>query len=116
MAETRRRGKLEPVGSLVGDLLRRLGLDRRLREHQAVTAWEEVVGEAIAQHARSVEIRNGVLFVEVDSSVWMQELGLLRESIVARLNAHLGAALVGRVVLTMEREPQGFPHRGEENE
>lgn len=116
MAETRPRGKLEPVGSLVERLLHSLGLDHRLREHQAITVWEDVVGEAIAQHARPVEIRNGVLFVEVDSSVWMQELGLLRESIAARLNAHLGAALVGRVVLTVEREPRAFPHRGEEHE
>jgi predicted nucleic acid-binding Zn ribbon protein len=118
MSEARRKGKFEPLGSLVGDLLRSLGLERRLREQGAVEAWEAVVGEAIAQHARASSIRDGVLFVEVDSSVWMQELALLRERIAERLNDHLGAAIVRRIVLAVERAPHagGAAPEGEENE
>ena len=118
MARARPRGKLEPVGSLVGALLQSLGLDRRLREQRAVAAWDAVVGAAIAQHARATGIRAGVLFVEVDSSVWMQELGLLRESIAARLNAHIDAPIVRRIVLTVERAPteHGSAPQGDEND
>src|SRR5262245_39948703 len=90
----RGRGELEPVGALLDGLLRRLGLDRRLAEWRAVEAWPQVVGAAIAAQSRAVAVRDGVLFVDVTSDVWMQELGLLRESIAERLNAHLGAPLV----------------------
>jgi predicted nucleic acid-binding Zn ribbon protein len=97
--------QLEAVGPLVRRLLRQLGLERRLEEQRAVEAWPGVVGLAIAEQARAVGIREGVLFVDVASSVWMQELALLRDGIAARLNAHLGAPLVQRIVLSIERPP-----------
>jgi predicted nucleic acid-binding Zn ribbon protein len=105
MGKGRPRGKLEPLGPLVGKLLEGLGLDKRLREFRAVEAWEEAVGKTVSEHATPTGIREGVLFVEVDSSVWMQELSLLRESIVERLNAALGVPLVRRIVLSLERKP-----------
>ena len=102
----RGRGDLEAVGPLIAGILRRLGLEKRLTEWRAVEAWPQVVGPAIAAQARAVEVRDGVLFVDVASNVWMQELGLLRENIAERLNAHLGAPLVRKVVLSIERQPR----------
>jgi predicted nucleic acid-binding Zn ribbon protein len=118
MSERRGRGPLEPVGPLLERLLRRLGLDRRLEEQRAVAAWAEVVGPAIAAQARAAAVRDGVLFVDVASNVWMQELGLLRDSIAARLNAHLGAPMVRKIVLSLERRPwsPGEPSREWEDE
>jgi predicted nucleic acid-binding Zn ribbon protein len=107
-------GEFEPVGALLSGLLRRLGLERRLSEWRAVEAWPHVVGPAIAAQARAVAVRDGVLFVDVASNVWMQELGLLRENIAERLNAHLGAPLVRKVVLSIERTPlDGEAHEWE---
>src|SRR5262245_60859906 len=77
--ERRERAELESVGALVSQVLRRFGLDRRLAEHRALDAWSEVVGPSIAGQSRAAGIRDGVLFVDVASNVWMQELGLLRE-------------------------------------
>lgn len=104
-SEMRSRGPLEPVGPLIERLLRRLGLDRRLEERRAVDVWAEVVGPTIAAHARAAAVRDGVLFVDVASNVWMQELGLLRSGIADRLNAHLGAPTVRKIVLSLERHP-----------
>jgi predicted nucleic acid-binding Zn ribbon protein len=96
---------LGPVGPVVRQLLTSLGLDRRLEEYRAVEAWPEIVGPAIAAQTRAVTVREGVLFVDVASNVWMQELGLLRDGIAARLNARLGAPLVRKIVLSIERLP-----------
>jgi predicted nucleic acid-binding Zn ribbon protein len=109
----RPRGKLEALGSVLGDVLRGLGLDRRMREFRAVEVWNGIVGETIAQNTRPVGIRDGVLFVEVASSVWMQELVLLRGDIAARLNEELGETIVRRIVLTAERDTASH---GEEKE
>ena len=109
----RERSRLEAVGPLLSDVLQGLGLDRRLREFKAVEIWDAVVGETIAQNTRPIGIREGVLFVEVASSVWMQELVLLRDDIVERLNRELGETRVRRIVLTAERDAASH---GEEKE
>ena len=99
-------GVLESVAPLIRQLLRRPGLDRRLEEYRAVGLWPEVVGPMIAAQSRAVEVREGTLFVHVDSNVWMQELGILRDEIVTRLNARLGAPHVRTIILSLERNPR----------
>lgn len=116
VAEPRTRSQLEPLGSVVGNLLHGLGLDRRLAEYRAVQIWEAAVGPGIAVHARATAIQDGVLFVAVDSSVWMQELGLLRQGIVARLNEQIGTPLVRRIVLAVEQGPSERAAPGREEE
>jgi predicted nucleic acid-binding Zn ribbon protein len=101
----RAEGGLEPVGPLLRRLLQRLGLARRLEEQRAIELWPEVVGPAIADQTRAAGIREGVMFVDVASNVWLQELGLLRDGILERLNARLGAPLVHKIVLSIERPP-----------
>jgi len=105
VSKGRARGPLEPVGPLVERLLRRLGLDRRLEEQRVVAVWPEVVGPTVAAEAEATAVRDGVLFVDVASNVWLQELGLLRDRIVERLNARLGAPLVRKIVLSIARPP-----------
>lgn len=117
MGQQRGSSPLEPVGPLVAQILRRLGLDRRFEEYRAVLGWAEVVGPQIAAQSRAAAVRDGVLFVEVASNVWMQELGLLRDNIMERLNAHLGKPLVRKIVLSIAQEPHRQPPAtGEEEE
>lgn len=114
----RPKGNLEPLAQLMETVLKGAGLQKRFAEYRAVEAWEEVVGSAVAQQAQATVIRAGVLFVDVKSSVWMQELQLLRGDIIERLNAHLGQPFVKSMVLSMDRSPypgtgnpQGSSHR-----
>jgi len=109
-AGKRPKGNLEPLAQLMETVLRGTGLQKRFAEYQAVEVWEQVVGRAVAEQAQATVIRDGVLFVDVKSSVWMQELQLLRVDIVERLNAHLGKPFVKSMVLSMERSP--YPGAG----
>jgi predicted nucleic acid-binding Zn ribbon protein len=61
-----------------------------LREQSVLASWPEIVGETIAAHSEAVALSNGTLFIAVDSSVWAQELSLLRAKIAAAIDARLG--------------------------
>lgn len=56
--------------------------------------WAEVVGAPIARRAEPVRLRGRTLIVAVSSAPWMQELTLLKRSIVSQLNARLARPLV----------------------
>jgi predicted nucleic acid-binding Zn ribbon protein len=60
-------------------------------------AWAEAAGEAFAASATPVAERDGVLTVACASAVWAQELDLMSERVLARLNASLGRPAVRRL-------------------
>jgi predicted nucleic acid-binding Zn ribbon protein len=61
------------------------------------------VGPRIARHSRAVAFRDGTLFVEVEGSAWMHELGFLKREIVRTVNQRLGSACVSDVRFTVPR-------------
>ena len=63
-----------PASHLVPQVMKKLGLEERLRQSQVFFSWPEIVGSDIARHAQPVSLRNGLLVVTVDHPVWLQEL------------------------------------------
>ena len=52
--------------------------------------WERATGPTISSVARPAFEREGVLTVTCEASVWAQELDLMGDEILARLNGALG--------------------------
>lgn len=52
-------------------------------------SWAEVAGPGVAGAAQPVSEREGVVTVACESSVWAQELELLKPDLEARLDARL---------------------------
>jgi predicted nucleic acid-binding Zn ribbon protein len=57
-------------------------------------AWESAAGAAFAAQCTPDGERDGVVTVACSSSVWAQELELLSERVVERLNGQLGRPAV----------------------
>ena len=53
--------------------------------------WEDAVGPGDRRRGAPTAERDGVLTVTCDAAVWAQELDLMAEAVLARLNAALGA-------------------------
>lgn len=66
-------------------------------------AWREVVGERIAAVASPVSERAGEVTVSCSDSVWAQELDLMQDQLIERLQGRLG-----------ERAPQSLRFRVED--
>ncbi len=66
----------------MSELLSRLGIGGKVREHRLVTEWESMVGPRVAARARPDGLERGVLYVRVTNSAWMHELGFLRQALV----------------------------------
>jgi predicted nucleic acid-binding Zn ribbon protein len=60
-------------------------------------AWPEAAGAAFAAQSEPCAEREGVVTVACTSAVWAQELDLLSERVVERLNASLGRPAVTRL-------------------
>ena len=77
-----------PLSTALQELTGALAPASRLARVQEV--WESAVGPAVAASARPTAERDGVLTVTCDASVWAQELDLMADALIPRLNAALG--------------------------
>lgn len=59
--------------------------------------WEQAAGEAVARACRPTAEREGIVTVTCSEAVWAQELDLMGESVVQRVNEALGEPLVKRL-------------------
>ncbi len=91
------------LSELIPQLLHNLKLEEPLHGWKAVQEWPQVVGERLARRTRAVRYREGKLWVEVEGSVWMQELSLLKPELMHRLGRHLAGPWIKDLVFTLRR-------------
>ncbi|SNB46592.1 DUF721 domain-containing protein [Geobacter sp. DSM 9736] len=92
-----------PVGDLLAAVFRGTPTEKRLQEGAIWQIWDTAVGPRIAERARPVAIRDGILTVTVSSAPWMQQLTFLKKGIIDKLNGMLRQELVRDINLKAGR-------------
>lgn len=88
----------KPVGEIVSRLAANLRLDQRRAEIEVLRVWNHLLDPTLVAHAQPVGLRNGTLFVNVDSSVWLSEIvRYRRHEILERLQHSFGRDLIQRI-------------------
>ena len=96
-----KRPPMHRISSVLEQVLKAHELDKALFQAKVLKSWDDVVGPSIAAHARPDQLRSNKLYVRVDSSVWLQELSLLKPSLTEKLNAVLGEKAIRDLVLRL---------------
>jgi hypothetical protein len=81
-------------------ILQQMNLGERLREGRIMDLWPVVVGPDIAARSRATKCRDGLLTVSVASSVWLQQLTMMRLEIVKMFTQRIGPDAVTDIRFT----------------
>ena len=79
------------IGEALIAFLRESGLEQSVLDVQIEEVWPRVMGETVNQLTRSVEVRNGVLIVHVNSAALKTQLFENRFELIRKLNEAVGA-------------------------
>ncbi|HWD18120.1 MAG TPA: DUF721 domain-containing protein [Verrucomicrobiae bacterium] len=83
---------------VVPHVLQSLGIDRRLSETEVLKVWNHLLDPNVVAHARPTGLKNGTLYVAVDSNVWLDEIvRYRRREILERLQTSFGRDLITRI-------------------
>ena len=74
--------------------LRESGLEQSVLEVQIEDVWNQVMGDVVTRLTRSVEVRDGVLYVRVNSAALKTQLFENRFELVRKLNEAVGANVI----------------------
>jgi predicted nucleic acid-binding Zn ribbon protein len=94
-----RKSNTQPIHEVIRDLLRDMGIERKLKEVSLVSQWETMMGRNVALRTSQIYIRNHILYVYVTSSVLKSELLMMRQVITDKLNENAGERLIEQVVI-----------------
>lgn len=67
------------------------------------TSWVSIVGDAVAAHSAPLNLRDGVLAIDVDDGAWATQLRYLEADVIADLGA--AGIAVSRLRVRVSRKP-----------
>lgn len=82
------------IGDALIQYLRESGLEQSVLDVQIEEVWPHVMGDVVNRLTRSVEVRDGVLYVRVNSAALKTQLFENRFELVRKLNEAVGAKAI----------------------
>jgi predicted nucleic acid-binding Zn ribbon protein len=96
--EAVRKPAAKSASQIMPGVLKGLGIERRQAETEILKVWAHQLDPNITAHARPTGLRNGTLFVTVDSNVWLDEIvRYRRREILERLQNSFGRDLIVKI-------------------
>lgn len=87
------------IGSLLDDFVRKNNLEHGFAEYKISKGWNELLGKSVAMATKSLYIKERKLFVKLHSSVLRNELTMMKEDIILRLNEYAGSNVIDDVII-----------------
>lgn len=89
-----RKREAQSLSEILGESLRNLQIDGKIHETRVLDAWSEVVGPIISAHTINKYVSRRVLYVQMDTPIIRNELQMMRQSLVEKLNRASGAETI----------------------
>jgi predicted nucleic acid-binding Zn ribbon protein len=108
----------QPLGRLAARIASDRGWAGRLAGGQVFGRWATLVGSDVAEHTRPVQLTDGELTVEADSTAWATQLRLLQRQLLSQIAAGVGHGVVKRLKVqgpsapSWRHGPRHVPGRG----
>jgi len=97
MDERKRNSNEATVGDLIMKLLKAYRLDGKMKELDIIKSWSDLMGVAVANRTKHIEIRNKTLFLTMESSVMRDELSQGKSIIIQRINDAAGFEMITNI-------------------
>jgi len=82
---------------ILEELRKQVGREKQRVSTEVQRAWEEAAGEA-ASHSTPTLLRDGILYVSVDSPAWLLELGGYKKAeLLARLQKSVKSKFIADI-------------------
>jgi predicted nucleic acid-binding Zn ribbon protein len=93
------RKEIKRIDTLLQQFVKANKLEKGLAEYRLMKSWNELLGVTVARRTKSLHIRNRKLFVTLYSSVAKNELEMIKDTLIGRLNEAAGMKVIDDIVL-----------------
>ena len=94
-----RKNETRHLSEVIKECLDDLKISRTLKEKNLVSQWSNLLGKAIASRTKQIYIKDRKLYVYLTSSVARNELMMMRQTILEKMNEAAGEVLIDSIVI-----------------
>ena len=91
------RREVKSVADVLQQLLREEGLETPLQQKRLIDSWETVTGRIVARYTTEKFIQNQTLYVKSVNPALRQDLAMMRQQLVKRLNEQVGSFIISDI-------------------
>ncbi|MGC8744548.1 MAG: DUF721 domain-containing protein [Verrucomicrobiia bacterium] len=101
--EERAREKTEKqVADVVKNVFEKIKFEERRSQAEVINVWKNALDPLIVAHTQPVALKNGVLIVYVDNSVWLNEINSFwKQDILLKLQSAFGKTMIKNIYFTI---------------
>ena len=85
---------IEDIGSIIGSVVDKMELGKKLRVSNIFNHWEDIVGSGISKKSKPQKLVRKTIYVSVTTSTWANELSLMSEKLIEKINSFIGEDVV----------------------
>lgn len=74
------------IGTILEDVVKGMGIKKKIEGNKVFKVWDEVVGDIIEKNTEPYFFKKGILFIGTTSSVWAQELSMMKQCLIKKVN------------------------------
>jgi len=93
-----RKREAQTLSEILGESLKNLQIDGKINETRVMDAWSDVVGPVIAAHTGNKYVSRRILYVQMDTPIVRNELQMMRQNLVEKLNKAAGADTIKDII------------------
>lgn len=80
------------------ELIHSYRLSGKLNDVKVIESWAKLTGPMISKHTRRINIKDGKLYVTIDSAALRSELLYSRQKLIDMINEEVGAVVVKEII------------------
>jgi len=87
------------MSEAIRNLLNSYRLSTKFDEASLIASWERLAGKPIARRTKRIQIRNHVLFVELDSPSMKHDFSLHKGQVLEMFQKEFGAGVITDIIV-----------------
>lgn len=97
------KNRMTRIGDILGTALDDIRPSRDIGMCRIWDKWDQAVGSTIAAEAKPSAFNDGILIINVSSSVWMQQLNFLKRDMIRKINTVMECEMVREIRFKIAR-------------
>ena len=94
-----RKNQTQKIADIISALIKKNGIEDRLAEVRIKHAWEKLLGKTVTRYTKSIFLKNNILYITLTSSIVKNEIMLMRDDLIRKINEYEGNEIVKKIVL-----------------